>query len=215
MGGNIYTGAGLPSHIQVSRGFTEDMKFRPTVTVDGVVQDLPSIANRSRLDVFGEFYAPLVDIAGVTLTKSSSWITRNIINPVKSIFSSNKSTAEAVTESATQGGRASTLEPGPYAGDGVPASKGKSRSFTADERAQINQQGQENGCHTCGTKSAGTKSGNFIPDHQPPNSLVPDGTPQTLYPHCKSCSASQGGTLGAMKRAENIKVKPGDAGPAR
>ncbi|NJL75157.1 MAG: hypothetical protein HC892_09100 [Saprospiraceae bacterium] len=44
------------------------------------------------------------------------------------------------------------------------------------------------------------KSGNFIPDHQPPNALVPDGTPQYLFPHCKNCSSSQGGTISALKK---------------
>jgi len=51
-----------------------------------------------------------------------------------------------------------------------------------------------------GEKDPQTKSGNFIPDHQPPNAMVPDDTPQNLYPHCKTCSSSQGGTIGAMKK---------------
>ena len=106
------------------------------------------------------------------------------------------------TPSPSNSSRASTLEPGPYAGESVPATMGKSRNFTQVIRDRINEIGQNSGCHTCGTKDPGTKSGNFIPDHQPPNSLIPDGTPQQLYPHCKSCSSSQGGTLSAIKRSK-------------
>ena len=209
MGGDLYTGSGIPSHISVTGYLGENGKYYPTVSVNGEVQDLPAIADRSRLDVFGEFFIPLVEIP----FKGGSWVARNIINPIKSLFSSgeSKATSEAV-QATTKTTKASTLEPGPYAGDGVPASKGKSRNFTSEERAQINQQGQDNGCHTCGTKTPGTKSGNFIPDHQPANALTPDGTPQTLYPHCTSCSASQGGTIGGMRRSGLI-PKPGDAGP--
>ncbi|RMZ60049.1 hypothetical protein D1632_10685 [Chryseobacterium nematophagum] len=49
------------------------------------------------------------------------------------------------------------------------------------EREEVNRQGYEGGCHTCGTKIPGTKTGNFIPDHQPANALA-DGASQTLYP---------------------------------
>ena len=31
--------------------------------------------------------------------------------------------------------------------------------------------GSKTGCHTCGTFAPGTRSGNFVPDHQPPNAL--------------------------------------------
>ena len=95
---------------------------------------------------------------------------------------------------AGSGVRPSTLQPGPHAGGSVPA-RGPQRNFTPGERAKINEIGQEKGCHTCGTTTAGTKSGNFVPDHQPPNKVNPPGGPQNLYPHCKSCSNSQGGTL--------------------
>ncbi|NLD47267.1 MAG: RHS repeat protein, partial [Clostridiaceae bacterium] len=103
------------------------------------------------------------------------------------------------TRKASRGTKASTLEPGPYAGESIPA-RGKGRDFTSAEREKINQIGKDTGCHTCGSTDPGTKSGNFIPDHQPPSATVPDGTPQQLYPHCKGCSASQGGTLSQMKR---------------
>src|SRR5205085_4171575 len=78
--------------------------------------------------------------------------------------------APATEQPAPQDGKGSTLQPGPHAGEGVPA-RGPQRDFTQDERDKINQQGQQNGCHTCGTTDPGTKSGNFVPDHQPPNGL--------------------------------------------
>ena len=98
--------------------------------------------------------------------------------------------------SAASGGnpRASTLTPGPHAGESIPA-RGPQRNFSRSERGQINEIGSETGCHTCGTSTPGTQSGNFVPDHQPPNKInAPEG-PQRLYPHCTTCSSSQGGTL--------------------
>lgn len=83
---------------------------------------------------------------------------------------------------------------------GYPAVNGHSRKVVASERRAINEQGRTNGCHTCGQTNPGTKSGNFILDHQPANALFPDGWPQTFYPHCIYCSSSQGGIIGGMKR---------------
>lgn len=91
------------------------------------------------------------------------------------------------------------LKPGPHAKKSIPA-RGKERDFTKEERDKINEIGNDTGCHTCGSTDPGTKSGNFIPDHQPPNATVPNGTPQELYPHCKNCSSQQGGVISWMKR---------------
>jgi general stress protein YciG len=66
----------------------------------------------------------------------------------------------------------STLRPGPYAWDSIPA-RGPGRDFTAAEQQAMNEIGRKHGCHTCGTKNPGTKDGNFIPDHQPPSKLAP------------------------------------------
>lgn len=55
--------------------------------------------------------------------------------------------------------------------------------------------GAETGCHTCGATSAGTKSGNFVPDHQPPSKLNPQSAQQELLPHCIGCSRTQGGEV--------------------
>jgi hypothetical protein len=45
----------------------------------------------------------------------------------------------------------------------------------------------------------GTKSGNWVGDHQPPTALNPEGTPQVYYPHCLGCSRVQGGRIRAAQ----------------
>ncbi len=84
-----------------------------------------------------------------------------------------------------------TFRPGPYAGESIPA-KSPYQSFTTTERAQINRIGQTTGCHTCGTTNPRTKSGNFVPDHQPVSALNTEGVAQRLYPQCIDCSREQG-----------------------
>ncbi|QEC76284.1 hypothetical protein [Mucilaginibacter ginsenosidivorax] len=93
----------------------------------------------------------------------------------------------------------STLEPGPFAGESIPA-RGATRNFTLDERAAMNQIGYDTGCHTCGTTDPGTKSGNFVLDHQPPNALTPAGGSQDLYPQCIGCSLRQAGEVTQAKK---------------
>lgn len=96
-------------------------------------------------------------------------------------------------------GRGETLRPGPFAKAGIPA-RGPGRDFLRAERDALNAEGR---CHTCGTTNPGTKSGDFIPDHQPPNGLAEPGDPQRLYPHCLSCARKQGGEVnGAKTRKE-------------
>jgi hypothetical protein len=104
---------------------------------------------------------------------------------------------------AAPGEKPTTLEPGPHAGDSIPA-RGKGRDFTPEERGRINDAGQTTGCHTCGTKQPGTKSGNFVPDHQPPSAVAPENAPQRLYPQCLNCSRTQGGEI----RGQQQQVKP-------
>lgn len=77
---------------------------------------------------------------------------------------------------------------------GVPASR-INKPARAAERRQVGNQFEEFGCHNCGTRIAGTRSGNPITDHQPPSSLNLGLRPQEYYPHCASCSARQGGML--------------------
>lgn len=92
-----------------------------------------------------------------------------------------------------------TLKPGEFAGDSIPA-RGPGRDFTQDERDAINSTGRDTGCHTCGKTDPGTKSGNYIPDHQPANALNPTGGEQRLYPHCLGCSRVQGGQVRGATR---------------
>lgn len=84
-----------------------------------------------------------------------------------------------------------TFQPGPYAGESIPA-RSSSQTFNAAERVEINRIGADTGCHTCGVTTPGTKSGNFVPDHQPVSALNTAGSPQRLFPQCISCSRDQG-----------------------
>ena len=82
------------------------------------------------------------------------------------------------------------LRPGPWAADSVPSSS--PGVITQAERDALNPIGEESGCHSCGATSPGTKSGNWVGDHQPPSRIAPFGTPQVLYPQCMACSNEQG-----------------------
>ena len=97
-----------------------------------------------------------------------------------------------------------TFKPGPYAGESIPA-RGPQQTFTPAERAGINQMGKSTGCHTCGTTTPGTKSGNFVPDHQPVSSLNGNNAPQRLYPQCIDCSREQGLATARELRARRCK----------
>jgi hypothetical protein len=80
---------------------------------------------------------------------------------------------------------------GPYAREWVPAPTSNRRLYKP-ERLEIDRIGRQFGCHRCGTRNPATPSNMFIGDHQVPTSI---GTPARIYPHCFSCSASQGGML--------------------
>jgi len=88
--------------------------------------------------------------------------------------------------------------PGLFAGESIQA-RTSARDFTAIERAEINRVGAEVGCHTCGSLNPGTKTGNFVIDHQLPSALNPVGRAQRLYPQCLSCSLTQGGWVNSLK----------------
>jgi RHS repeat-associated protein len=87
----------------------------------------------------------------------------------------------------------SNVGPGPNAGESVPA--GPSSRPTKEQQDKINEIGNRDGCHTCGTTDPGTKSGNWIGDHQDPTKLNPEGKPQSYYPQCQGCSNEQGGRI--------------------
>jgi hypothetical protein len=86
------------------------------------------------------------------------------------------------------------IGPGPFAGDSIPA-RGPERDFTVSERTQLNDIGMETGCHTCGTEVPGTRTGNFVADHQPPTALNFNNNSQRLFPQCVTCSLRQGGWI--------------------
>jgi hypothetical protein len=86
------------------------------------------------------------------------------------------------------------IGPGPFAGNSIPA-RGPGRNFFTAERAENNENGNESGCHTCGTKDPGTPLDNFVLDHQPPTALNLFGSAQRLYPQCLACSSRQGGWI--------------------
>ena len=113
------------------------------------------------------------------------------LNPLKTLKTAKK-LAAAISKS-------STLKPGKFAKESIPA-RGKTRSFRKGERDKMNEIGKESGCYICGSKEAGTKSGNFILDHQPANALTPPGGSQRLFPHCKTCSGKQAGEVTQVKR---------------
>lgn len=83
---------------------------------------------------------------------------------------------------------------GRYTVDSLPA-RNSLRRFTIEERRTINKLGQRHGCHTCGSKSPGTRFGNFVIDHQLPSAGNYLRLPQRLVPHCLSCSRRQGGIV--------------------
>lgn len=86
------------------------------------------------------------------------------------------------------------IGPGPFAVESQPA-RSTARRWTAEEIRENNRIGKTYGCHTCGTKNPGTRSGNFVFDHQRANALIETGEGQVSYPHCAGCSARQGGNL--------------------
>ena len=81
--------------------------------------------------------------------------------------------------------------PGPFAAERVPTHR-QDKPPTRAEQREIDRIGQSSGCHWCGTRDPGTQNGHFIADHQVPKSR---GTPSHFYPHCATCSKSQGGML--------------------
>jgi hypothetical protein len=93
--------------------------------------------------------------------------------------------------------RARGIGPGPYAGDPADLPFGRE---TAAGRRQLNRSGDENGCHTCGTRSPGSTSGSWYWDHQNPTALNWSREPQVGYPQCRHCSDRQGGWVRSIRR---------------
>ncbi len=184
MGGNMYLGTNMPSHIKVL--FIDGNLERPYVSINGQVQDnIEELKNRTRLDVFSEFFTPIINIPEVVISKvwnSSSkggnWFTRNIINPIKSLFSSSTNSDEFI-EPVTN-----TIYKRP------------NNATTPAQRASV--KGKE--CVTCGKKSS-----KMVADHKTP--LVQEyyrtGTIdktkmkslEAVQPQCSTCSSKQGAEM--------------------
>lgn len=118
----------------------------------------------------------------------------NLVSPVRT------------DEAASVVRRVSTLRPGPYARESIPANRG--RPTAADQR-ELNRIGNRDGCHTCGTRESGNQSGNWTGDHQPPNAMARNGERQRFYSHCSSCRARQGGEVRqATRRDPPLRRRP-------
>jgi hypothetical protein len=95
------------------------------------------------------------------------------------------------------------VEAGAAAATDVPTSipAGPSARPTAAQQRAINEMGEAHGCSTCGTTTPGTKTGNWVGDHQPPTALNPPGGAQVYQPQCLQCSRQQGGQVAAEAKA--------------
>ena len=89
--------------------------------------------------------------------------------------------------------------------ESIPA--GPSPRPTAAQQRAINEMGDVHGCHTCGTKSPGTKSGNWVGDHQPETALKASGQAQVYKPQCLQCSRRQGGLVRAKQAKAQAAVR--------
>jgi hypothetical protein len=89
---------------------------------------------------------------------------------------------------------AAAVGPGPHARGFVRGTAGRIQSAA---QALVNKLGNKHGCHSCGAKSPGTKSGNWVGNHWPPRSLKAwfPNVKFTFRPQCLPCSKSQGGTI--------------------
>jgi len=72
--------------------------------------------------------------------------------------------------------------------------------ITPSQQQAVNEIGERTGCHTCGTRNPGTKSGNWVGDHQPSTALREPGQAQVLKPQCLRCSRIQGGQVAQQLR---------------
>lgn len=80
---------------------------------------------------------------------------------------------------------------GPYAREWI-QSPVTGKRLTRKQQSEVDGIGRKYGCHGCGSKEPGTRSGSFFGDHQMPKSL---GNPKIIVPHCSFCSSSQGGLV--------------------
>ena len=142
-GQNMYTGQ-LNSNIKVT--FMEGDMTRPVVNINGQVQDLE---DRSRLEVFGEFFTPIINIPEVIITKGTGWFSRNIINPIKSLFSGGESKATSGAAEATTKSASELPKPGKGKGSVSPSERDPKRVYTKTQKEEMlnRQMGKCVGCN--------------------------------------------------------------------
>lgn len=166
-------------------------------------QALEGVVADESLSVMDQAVSDAAKVAPVDLPNAS---TSESLTAQFTLESAPESQLSPGAGSANGTSKYKTLEPGPFADGSIPA-RGKGQTFTQAERDKVNDIGYTSGCHTCGTKDPGTKSGNFVPDHQPVSATVPDGTPQNLYPQCIGCSKTQGGEIRQFIRVQQLSLK--------
>jgi RHS repeat-associated protein len=135
------------------------------------------------VSIFGALLGGRAQIGGVAIADAET----------TAVVASEVGNAARTTETAA------TLKPGPFAEGSIPA-RGPQRNFNTAERAANKANFEASGCHTCGTRTAGTKSGNAVLDHQPPTGVNENNAAQRLYPQCLACSRRQGGDVNAWKK---------------
>jgi hypothetical protein len=171
---------------QVSTGGYEIWTGKPRTTLGGAV--ITSLAGKGELgatlNVVYDTVPPLI-VGGYGLLRqppapSGPVVFNEVPNP------------------AAQG-QFSTLQPGPFAQESIPL-EGVGRPASAAQQTAINEIGNKFGCHTCGSPSPGTQSGNWVLDHQPPTAMTLPEQSQVGYPHCDHCYRVQGGEVRAWQQ---------------
>ena len=107
------------------------------------------------------------------------------------VIAETKTTAMAAAQVGNATKPVSTLKPGPFATESIPA-RGPERIWNASEKAFAASPGR---CHTCGTTTSGTKNGSWVLDHQPASKLNLSKATQELFKQCLPCSRRQGGEV--------------------
>jgi RHS repeat-associated protein len=118
---------------------------------------------------------------------------------IGSAFIGGVSDAPAAPAAIPAAPAATPAEPASSVPESIPAGPGARPSPT--QQSKINEMGDTHGCSTCDAKSPGTKTGNWVGDHQPPTKLNPTGQPQVYKPQCLQCSRQQGGQVAAAAKA--------------
>ncbi len=73
---------------------------------------------------------------------------------------------------------------------------------TKAERLEVNEIGEEFGCHTCGARNPGSRSGSWFCDHQGPSALGGLNAGRWLVPQCSYCSNGQGWLVRQLREIE-------------